>query len=66
MLSSLSEISQVLWFVDMFSLWLYVETQFFQFLSFFFSNIDTTIAVFTMSELTTGTWLSLSKVCDSQ
>lgn len=41
----------------------------FQFLSLFFSfppNIDTAAAVFTVSELTTGTWFSLRKVADSR
>lgn len=49
MLCSLSEISQVLWFIDMFCLWLCVETQFLSFsLSLFFSNIGRTTPVFTV------------------
>lgn len=65
---TLSEIPQILWFRDMFSLQLTVETQFlsFGFSLSFFPSIDTTPAVFPVSELTAGTRFSLSKVPDSQ
>lgn len=62
---TLSEIPQILRFIDRFSLQLSVETQFlsFSFSLSFFPSIDTAPAV-AMSELTAGTRFSLSTVPD--